>query len=193
MWARLDLNQRPADYESAALTRLSYGPNAASEGTAPPEGPGTGTSLPGCPACLRHAEVSILATAIRRTRQGNHPPLAAKESYLKYVLLLIRSDDAWEALTDEERNYEGIMRWWAEHAAAGRVVGGHELQAARSATTVGWERGRPLVTDGPFIEAKETIGGYGVLEVPDLDAAIEVAKSWPAPGHRVEIRPVKEH
>ncbi|MDQ6742344.1 MAG: YciI family protein [Candidatus Dormibacteraeota bacterium] len=42
------------------------------------------------------------------------------------------------------------------------------------------------------MESKESIGGYGVFDVPDLDAAIEVAKTWPAPGHRIEIRPVVE-
>ena len=63
---------------------------------------------------------------------------------------------------------------------------------SRTATTVSWDDGRPIVTDGPFLESKESIGGYGVFEVADLDAAIEIAKGWPAPGHKVEIRPVVE-
>jgi hypothetical protein len=111
---------------------------------------------------------------------------------MKYVLLLIRSDEDWESLSDEERDYPGIMRWWQEHGMAGRVVEGQELQPARTATTVSWQAGRPVVTDGPFMESKETIGGYGVFEVLDLGAAIEIAKSWPAPGHKVEIRPLVE-
>ena len=111
---------------------------------------------------------------------------------MKYLLLLIRDDEAWESLSDEERNYEGIMRWWGEQGAAGTLRGGDELHPARTATTISWENGRSIVTDGPFVESKETIGGYGVFEVPDLDAAIEIARSWPAPGHRVEIRPVVE-
>jgi hypothetical protein len=109
---------------------------------------------------------------------------------MKYIMLLIRSDEDWESLSEEERDYPGIMRWWGEQAAAGRLLEGHELQPARTATTVGWEDGRPVVTDGPFVESKESIGGYGVFDVPDLDAAIEIAKSWPATGHRVEIRPL---
>ena len=44
--------------------------------------------------------------------------------------------------------------------------------------------------DGPFMEAKESIGGYGIVEVDDLDAAIALARSWPARGHKVEIRPI---
>jgi hypothetical protein len=109
---------------------------------------------------------------------------------MKYIMLLIRSDEDWESLSEEERDYPGIMRWWGEQAAAGRLLEGHQLQPARTATTVGWEGGRPVVTDGPFVESKESIGGYGVFDVPDLDAAIEIAKSWPAIGHRVEIRPL---
>jgi hypothetical protein len=111
---------------------------------------------------------------------------------MKYILLLIRDDEAWESLSDEQRNYEGIMRWWAEQGAAGTLREGQELHPARMATTISWESGRPIVTDGPFLESKESIGGYGVFEVADLDAAIEIARSWPAPGHRVEIRPVVE-
>ena len=111
---------------------------------------------------------------------------------MKYLLLLIRSDEAWESLGEEERNYPGIMRWWSDQAQAGTLVGGNELHPARTATTVSKEDGRTVVTDGPFVESKESIGGYGVFEVPDLDAAIEIAKTWPAPGHRIEIRPVIE-
>jgi hypothetical protein len=111
---------------------------------------------------------------------------------VKYMMLLIRSDDDWEALTDEERDYAAIHRFWREAAAGGAVVGGHQLHPARTATTVSWPAGSPVVTDGPFMESKETIGGYGILDVPDLDAALAIARRWPARGHRVEIRPVVE-
>lgn len=111
---------------------------------------------------------------------------------MKYMLLLIRSDETWEALSDEERDYGRIMSWWGEQAAAGHLLGGHELRPARTATTVSWEGGRAVVTDGPFMESKETIGGYGVFDLPDLDAALAIARTWPAPGHRVEIRAIVE-
>ena len=112
---------------------------------------------------------------------------------MKYLLLLVRSDEDWEALTDEERDYPGIYRWWGELAERGVLRGGEELQSARTATTISWEDGRPILTDGPFMETKETVAGYGVVEVPDLDAAIEIARTWPARGHRVEIRPIVQH
>ena len=109
---------------------------------------------------------------------------------MKYMLLLVRSDEEWAALTDEERDYPAIARWFAGLAERGVLRGGEELQAARTATTVSWEGGRPVLTDGPYLEAKETVGGFGIVEVSDLDAAIEIARTWPARGHRVEIRPI---
>ena len=112
---------------------------------------------------------------------------------MKYVLVLARSDEEWEAFSDEERDYAAIMRWFGELARDGVLQGGEELQAARTATTVSWDGERPVLTDGPFLEAKETIGGFAVLNVPDLDAAIEIAKRWPARSHKVEIRPIVQH
>lgn len=112
---------------------------------------------------------------------------------MKYVLMLIRSDERWEAMSDEERDYGAIMAWFGGLAQHGQLQGGEELQAARTATTVSWDGDRALLTDGPFLEAKETIGGFAVLDVPDLDAAIEIAKAWPAHSHRVEIRPIVQH
>jgi hypothetical protein len=84
---------------------------------------------------------------------------------------------------------EAIGQWWGEHTQSGEIVGGHQLQPGRTATTVHREDGRVVVTDGPFMESKEGIGGYGIIEVPDLDAAIALAGSWP-PGSKIEIRPV---
>jgi len=112
---------------------------------------------------------------------------------MKYVLMLVRSDERWEAMSDEERDYGAIMRWFGDLAQRGLLRGGEELQGARTATTVSWNGDRPVLTDGPFLEAKETIGGFVVLDVPDLDAAIDVAKTWPARSHRVEIRPIVQH
>ena len=75
---------------------------------------------------------------------------------------------------------------------------GAELQEISTATTVksGEEGENPVVVDGPFNEAKEVIGGFSVIDVPDLDAAIELAKTWPMlafPGVTVEIRPIVDH
>jgi hypothetical protein len=112
---------------------------------------------------------------------------------VKYVLMLLRADERWEAMSDEERDYGAIMQWFGELAGRGVLRGGEELQAARSATTVSWDGERPVLTDGPFMEAKESIGGFAVVEVPDLDAALDIARTWPAHSHKVEIRPIVQH
>jgi hypothetical protein len=109
------------------------------------------------------------------------------------MLMLIRDDDEWEAFTDAERDMESIGAWFMGRAAQGTLRGGEQLQPARTATTVSWPAGAPVVTDGPFMETKETIGGFGIIDVPDLDAAIAIARTWPARGHRVEVRPCVEH
>jgi hypothetical protein len=108
------------------------------------------------------------------------------------MLLLVRSDEEWEALDDEARDYGAIMAFWGRLAASGRLLEGYELQPARTARTVSRDSERVVVTDGPFMEAKETIGGYGIVEVPDLEAAVEIARDWPARAHRVEIRPLTD-
>ena len=99
---------------------------------------------------------------------------------MKYMLMLIRSDDEWESLGEPERDYEGIMRWWMGLAEKGVLREGGELQPARTATTIRWDNKSPIIMDGPSLGR----------EVDDLDAAIAIAKSWPARGHKVEIRPV---
>lgn len=113
---------------------------------------------------------------------------------MKYMLMFVESRrDEWEAMSQEDRNkaYAEIGKWWGEHAGAGRILDGHELNSPKTATTVRFNGDKPVVTDGPFAEAKETVGGYAIVEVPDLDAAIAMAKTWPARS-TVEIRPVVE-
>jgi hypothetical protein len=113
---------------------------------------------------------------------------------MKYMLMFVESRrDEWEAMSEDDRNkaYEEIGKWWGEHARAGRILDGHELKSPKTATTIRFNGGKAVVTDGPFVEAKETIGGYAIVDVPDLDSAIAMAKGWPA-GSTVEIRPVVE-
>ena len=73
-------------------------------------------------------------------------------------------------------------------ATAGVLVDSGPLQPASAATTIRVRGGEPLVTDGPFMEGNEIIGGYAEIEVPDLDEALRMASGWPS--GPVEIRPV---
>lgn len=111
---------------------------------------------------------------------------------MKYMLLIGGAEDGWDHLNEAEQGapYARISRWWDERTAAGELLEGAQLQPSSTATTVRRAiSGDVTVTDGPFVEGKEMIGGYGVIEVPDLDAAIRLASSWPAPD-TLEIRPL---
>lgn len=112
----------------------------------------------------------------------------------RYMLMFIGSDEAWEGQPKEalQRAYAEVNTWWAEHSGSGKIVGGEELQPARTATTIRHADGKILVTDGPFTEAKERIGGYAIVNVRDLDEAIALAKTWP-PKSTIEVRPLVEH
>jgi len=113
---------------------------------------------------------------------------------VKYVLLFCGDAEdaaAFQALSPAElgERYGEVGRWFLEHQA--KIVHSHQLQSGATATTVRHPRngGEAVVTDGPFIEAKEQIGGYAAIEVADLDEALRMARTWPGRG-AVEIRPV---
>ena len=110
----------------------------------------------------------------------------------QYVLMLLE-DDGWEKQTKDEmkRAYAAINAWVDDLRNKGIMKGGEELQSKRTATTVRRRNGAMSVTEGPFIESKEHVGGFMMIEVPDLDAAIAIAKSWP--GGDVEVRPIVVH
>jgi hypothetical protein len=110
---------------------------------------------------------------------------------MKYMMLLVDETEAWEKIPEAKRKeiYDRIGVWWGDLSQKGKIVEGHQLQPTHTATTVKHNGGTPVVTDGPFTESKETVGGYGILSVANLDEAISIAKSWPG-GGTVEIRPV---
>ncbi|HET6989499.1 MAG TPA: YciI family protein, partial [Kribbella sp.] len=78
-------------------------------------------------------------------------------------------------------------QWFDDHRD--KIRGGSKLQGAASATTVRFDGGVPMTTDGPFMEGKEVISGFSEIEVADLDEALRMVKTWPA-CPIVEIRPV---
>lgn len=114
---------------------------------------------------------------------------------MKYMMLIAGEENAERQASDQERAamYERIGAWWGQHVAAGKIVEGHELQPSSTATTVRiGADGGSAVTDGPFLEAKEMVGGYAVLDVADLDEALAIASTWPGASATLEIRPVVE-
>jgi hypothetical protein len=119
---------------------------------------------------------------------------------MKYVLMFVdtvENQKVWENLPKEQMAaaYAHVNKWFEDHSKTGQIVGGEELLGPNSATTVRFKNGKPIVTDGPFIEAKEVIGGFAIVEVKDLDEALAMAKVWPGGGEDriVEVRPVVDH
>lgn len=116
---------------------------------------------------------------------------------MKYMLLIhhghsVADSAAWDALSEEEQ--QRVYREYGEINNTPGVTPGEGLDAAETATTVRVEDGKPLVTDGPFVDVKEAIGGYLFFEAENLDAAIELAAKVPAArlGGAVEVRPIKK-
>jgi hypothetical protein len=116
---------------------------------------------------------------------------------MKYVMLFgSPTDDTWAQLPagKAEAIHGEIMSWWQQHAEAGEILGGERLQPGTTATTIRLSgAATPELADGPFIESKEEVSGFGLIEVADLDAAIALAQTWPAlqvPGESVEVRPI---
>lgn len=109
---------------------------------------------------------------------------------MRYTMLIWNDVAAAKdpALLDE------VEAWWEKWHAAGKVVrGGAKLDTPPVAKTVSrGTDGQPVVTDGPYLELKEIIGGYIHLEADDFDEAVAVAATWPAigAGFTVEVRPI---
>ena len=112
---------------------------------------------------------------------------------MRYVLLFAGDQSAFNTMTpaDMQAMYGQIGEWWGKHSAAGVITGGEQLQPPNTATTVRHNNGSAAITDGPYIEAKEQIGGFALVNVDNLDQALELAKTWPAKG-TVEVRPLAD-
>jgi len=114
---------------------------------------------------------------------------------VKYMLLLCRDEPVWEKMSLAERAqaYDRMVELAEELRSRGQYLGGSPLQPSSSATTVRVRDGKRLVTDGPFAETREQLGGYMLIDVKDLDEALAIAARSPlAAAGSVEIRPVRD-
>ena len=102
-------------------------------------------------------------------------------------LVLIYGDPTYEAGSDDDV-MKGHMRFGEQYGD--KIAGGNALQPASTATSVRPDGAGFSVTDGPFLETKEVLGGYYLIEAADLDEAIAMSKEIPMPVGGVEIRPV---
>jgi hypothetical protein len=113
-----------------------------------------------------------------------------EKSLMKFALLIYESPEAFA--TRNKDSYVGA--WRAYHKAlveAGVFVGGDPLQLPETGTTVRLKEGKRSVQDGPYADTKEQLGGFTILELPSLDAALDWAARCPAASYgAVEVRPL---
>jgi hypothetical protein len=114
---------------------------------------------------------------------------------MQYLLLLHAEESGWSKLTQAEQQ-QGMAAYMAYTEAlkkAGALVGSNRLQPVSAATTVKIANGKQQVLDGPYADSKEQLGGYYLIEAPDLDGAIAWAARCPGASHgTIEVRPVWE-
>jgi hypothetical protein len=113
---------------------------------------------------------------------------------MKYLLQIYSggATSEFERLSEDEQN--AIVGEYLVLGQLPAVIGGDQLQPVETATTVRVENGQTLLTDGPFVEAKEHLGGYLLVDADDLDVALDIAARIPAArmGGAVEVRPLVE-
>lgn len=108
---------------------------------------------------------------------------------MQFLALIHASENGWENLSDDDR--QAIYQRYIDFSQRDNVVGGAELQSTNTATTVRIRDGQTLVTDGPYAEVKEALGGYFILECGSIDEACELAAKIPAAEHgAIEVRPI---
>jgi hypothetical protein len=112
---------------------------------------------------------------------------------MEFLALIHSEEGPWERMSDDERAsaYEEYVEFGRAAGAAGVLVDGNELGPTASATTVRIRDGKQLVTDGPYAEVKEALGGYYILDCASFDDALDWAARIPAAAYgAIEVRPV---
>ena len=119
---------------------------------------------------------------------------------MRYAMLIYSEQEPWFDLSEEEAakaSEESLPKWYALFDELGQVdpnIDGKELDDIRTAKTVRVRDGEVLVSDGPFAETKEQIGGLFEVTLPDLDTALEFAAKIPtAERGSIEVRPIVEY
>jgi hypothetical protein len=114
---------------------------------------------------------------------------------MKYLLLICGEEKAWATMPDADRQrlMAEFRQFTRDIQSSGQYVGGSQLQPSTAATSVRVRDGKRLVTDGPFAETREQLGGYYIVDVKNLDEAIGLAARIPSVRTgTIEVRPLIE-
>jgi hypothetical protein len=112
---------------------------------------------------------------------------------MQYLLLIYDAEKPWQNRPEAERNTlnAAYMKFTKEIIDSKHFVGGNALQPTHTATTVRVRDGKPAITDGPFAETREQLGGYYLIEAKDLDEANKIAARIPSSAYgSIEVRPI---
>ncbi len=112
---------------------------------------------------------------------------------MKYMLLIYHEEKGWDGYSEQERQdiYREYRELIGELQPKGKFLEGDELQPTATARTVRVRDGKPVVTDGPFAETREQVGGYFLIEAESQEEAISIAARIPsARTGTIEVRPV---
>lgn len=112
---------------------------------------------------------------------------------MQYLMLVYAAESGWATMTPEQQaaGAEQYARFTQEIKESGKLLGSNRLTPVASSTTVRVRDGKRVVTDGPFVETKEQLGGYFLIEAKDLDEAIAISARCPGANHgTIEVRPV---
>ena len=108
---------------------------------------------------------------------------------MRVALIIVEDEEERRRAEVAEREFLDLVRWWTDLRSQVNVVASGRLAPKRTARTVSWRDERPIVTDGPFIEAKESIAGFLIIDVASESEALEIAKDWLAKtGFKIEVR-----
>jgi hypothetical protein len=139
------------------------------------------------------AKIASLGLSIRRDpfveMMLDGAPNLRRSIMAQYLILIYETEESYAKATEAELNaVMAAHNRFAEQVAelGATMVGGNALQPTMTATTIRSD----IVTDGPFVETKEALGGYYLIEAADLDQALAVGKLCPAPYGGVEVRPI---
>jgi hypothetical protein len=140
--------------------------------------------------------LSISSFAERLYGVNNEQPFHHhSEKAMKYICLGYCEEKKWETMSESERNalMDECFAYDDELKENGHFIGGEALQSAQNAITLRWRNGKVTVTDGPFAETKEQLGGLLVLEARDLNHAIQLMSKHPGvKAGPFEIRPAED-
>jgi len=114
---------------------------------------------------------------------------------MRYMLLIYKDEKMWDEMTVEEKGaiYQEAVEYSEARRPSGFYLAGEPLQDTNTATTVRMKNGKEVITDGPFAETKEQLGGYTIVEAKDLDEVLAFAARHPLvrAGLSIEVRPIR--